>query len=53
MATTAGDKELVQLLLNRWKDPETGLDNATEAVYEVFLSFPDSERPNNVAVGEC
>ncbi|KAL8183935.1 UNVERIFIED_CONTAM: N-acetylated-alpha-linked acidic dipeptidase-like protein [Gekko kuhli] len=50
MATTDGDKELVQLLLSRWKDPETGLDTATEAVYDVFLSFPDSERPNSVAV---
>ncbi|XP_077183260.1 aminopeptidase NAALADL1 [Paroedura picta] len=50
IATTDGDKDLVQLLLSRWKDPETGLDSATEAVYEVFLSFPDSERPNSVAV---
>ncbi|XP_054857316.1 aminopeptidase NAALADL1 isoform X2 [Eublepharis macularius] len=50
MASTDGDKELVQLLLSRWKDPKTGLDDATEVVYDVFLSFPDSERPNSVAV---
>uniref|UniRef100_A0ACB8G9V6 N-acetylated-alpha-linked acidic dipeptidase-like protein n=1 Tax=Sphaerodactylus townsendi TaxID=933632 RepID=A0ACB8G9V6_9SAUR len=50
MATTDGDKELVQLLLTRWRNPETGLDLATEVVYDVFLSFPDSERPNSVVV---
>ncbi|XP_044304287.1 aminopeptidase NAALADL1 [Varanus komodoensis] len=50
MATTKGDEELVQLLLSRWRDPGFGLDQATEARYDVFLSFPDPEKPNSVAV---
>nr|XP_060616071.1 aminopeptidase NAALADL1 [Anolis sagrei ordinatus] len=50
MATTKGDEDLVQLLLTRWKDPQSGLDNATEVQYDVFLSFPDPEKPNSVAV---
>ncbi|XP_074861685.1 aminopeptidase NAALADL1 [Carettochelys insculpta] len=51
MATTEGDKELVKLLLSRWQDPQTGLDSTSEDVYSVFLSFPDPQRPNSVAVG--
>ncbi|XP_061462417.1 aminopeptidase NAALADL1 [Rhineura floridana] len=50
MAATKGDEHLVQLLLNAWRDPATGLDNAMEAQYEVFFSFPDPEEPNSVAV---
>ncbi|XP_042294830.1 aminopeptidase NAALADL1 [Sceloporus undulatus] len=50
MATTKGDEDLVRLMLTRWRDPESGLDKATEVQYDVFLSFPDPERPNNVAV---
>uniref|UniRef100_A0A8C8SUE2 Aminopeptidase NAALADL1 n=1 Tax=Pelusios castaneus TaxID=367368 RepID=A0A8C8SUE2_9SAUR len=50
MATTEGDKELVKLLLNRWQDPQTGLDSASEDVYSVFLSFPDPQSPNSVTV---
>ncbi|XP_025032847.1 N-acetylated-alpha-linked acidic dipeptidase-like protein [Python bivittatus] len=50
MATTKGDQDLVQLLLQRWSDPESGLDKATEIQYDVFLSFPDPERPNRVTV---
>uniref|UniRef100_A0A8C0J9Y8 Aminopeptidase NAALADL1 n=1 Tax=Chelonoidis abingdonii TaxID=106734 RepID=A0A8C0J9Y8_CHEAB len=53
MATTKGDEELVKLLLSRWQDPQIGLDSASEDVYGVFLSFPDPQRPNSVAVGVC
>uniref|UniRef100_A0A670ZM55 PA domain-containing protein n=1 Tax=Pseudonaja textilis TaxID=8673 RepID=A0A670ZM55_PSETE len=52
MATTKGDQDLVKLLLERWNDPECGLDKATEIQYDVFLSFPDPKKPNRVAVGE-
>uniref|UniRef100_A0A8C3T728 Aminopeptidase NAALADL1 n=1 Tax=Chelydra serpentina TaxID=8475 RepID=A0A8C3T728_CHESE len=52
MATTKGDEELVKLLLSRWQDPQIGLDSASEDVYGVFLSFPDPQRPNSVAVVE-
>ncbi|XP_013920766.1 PREDICTED: N-acetylated-alpha-linked acidic dipeptidase-like protein, partial [Thamnophis sirtalis] len=50
MATTKGDQDLVKLLLERWNDPKSGLDKATEMRYDVFLSFPDPEKPNKVAV---
>ncbi|XP_005988971.1 aminopeptidase NAALADL1 [Latimeria chalumnae] len=50
MATTPGDEELVQLLLKRWKDPKTGLDEAKKDTYDVFLSFPDATNPNNVSI---
>ncbi|XP_026573485.1 N-acetylated-alpha-linked acidic dipeptidase-like protein [Pseudonaja textilis] len=50
MATTKGDQDLVKLLLERWNDPECGLDKATEIQYDVFLSFPDPKKPNRVAV---
>uniref|UniRef100_A0A452HX67 Aminopeptidase NAALADL1 n=1 Tax=Gopherus agassizii TaxID=38772 RepID=A0A452HX67_9SAUR len=53
MATTKGDEELVKLLLRRWQDPQVGLDSASEDVYGAFLSFPDPQRPNSVAVGVC
>ncbi|KAM7169233.1 aminopeptidase NAALADL1 isoform 2-T2 [Macrochelys suwanniensis] len=52
MATTKGDEELVKLLLSRWQDPQIGLDSASEDVYGAFLSFPDPQRPNSVAVVE-
>ncbi|XP_036619536.1 aminopeptidase NAALADL1 [Trichosurus vulpecula] len=50
MATTARDENLVQLLLQRWQDPESGLDSVEEGVYEVLLSFPSQEQPNTVRV---
>ncbi|XP_072263517.1 aminopeptidase NAALADL1-like [Pyxicephalus adspersus] len=49
-ATSAGDEELVQLMLSRWKDPEFGLDDARDERYHVFLSFPDAANPNTVKV---
>lgn len=52
MATTAGDLQTVQLMLNRWQDPETGLDQAWAEDYMVYLSFPDPRNPNKVTVGE-
>ncbi|XP_030074782.1 aminopeptidase NAALADL1 [Microcaecilia unicolor] len=50
MAATPGDEDLVQLILNRWKNASTGLDNATVDRYDVFLSIPDPANPNNVTV---
>ncbi|KAM3824866.1 aminopeptidase NAALADL1 [Vipera latastei] len=50
MATTKGDQDLVKLLLERWGNPESGLDKATEIQYDVFLSFPDPKKPNRVRV---
>lgn len=42
----------MQLLLQRWKDPESGLDSAEAFTYEVLLSFPSQEQPNVVDIGE-
>ena len=42
----------MQLLLQRWQDPESGLDSARTTEYEVLLSFPSGEQPNRVDVGE-
>ncbi|XP_043931298.1 aminopeptidase NAALADL1 [Protopterus annectens] len=50
MATQEGDNDLVNLILERWKDPNSGLDEAKKDTYDVYLSFPDAEKPNNVAV---
>ncbi|XP_076587234.1 aminopeptidase NAALADL1 [Chaetodon auriga] len=50
MATTAGDEQTVQLMLKRWQDPQTGLDQAWTEEYSVYLSFPDPKRPNTVTV---
>ncbi|XP_077378479.1 aminopeptidase NAALADL1 isoform X2 [Festucalex cinctus] len=50
LATTAGDEQTVQLMLNRWRDPETGLDQAWREEFMVYLSFPDPDRPNKVTV---
>ncbi|KAM4692820.1 aminopeptidase NAALADL1-like [Discoglossus pictus] len=50
VATTAADEELVQLILSRWNNELTGLDTAKEMRYEVYLSFPDKDNPNNVKV---
>ncbi|XP_061673492.1 aminopeptidase NAALADL1 [Syngnathoides biaculeatus] len=50
MATTAGDEQTVQLMLKRWQDPESGLDQAWREEHMVYLSFPDPERPNKVTV---
>lgn len=52
MATTAGDEQTVQLMLKRWQDPDSGLDQAWREEYMVYLSFPDPKRPNKVTVGE-
>uniref|UniRef100_H0V8X6 Aminopeptidase NAALADL1 n=1 Tax=Cavia porcellus TaxID=10141 RepID=H0V8X6_CAVPO len=46
LATTPRDEDLVQLLLQRWKDPVSGLDTARTVEYEVLLSLPSSEQPN-------
>ncbi|CAH2245798.1 N-acetylated-alpha-linked acidic dipeptidase [Pelobates cultripes] len=50
VATSQADEDLVQLILSRWRDPQIGLDEVKEERYDVFLSFPDSKNPNNVAV---
>ncbi|XP_036783961.2 aminopeptidase NAALADL1 [Manis pentadactyla] len=50
LASSPRDEALVQLLLRRWRDPESGLDSAEAATYEVLLSFPDQKQPNRVAV---
>ncbi|XP_036058626.1 aminopeptidase NAALADL1 [Onychomys torridus] len=50
VASSARDKALVQLLLERWQDTETGLDSAKTNEYEVLLSFPSREQPNIVEV---
>lgn len=42
----------MQLLLQRWRDPQSGLDLAEASAYEVLLSFPSQEQPNRVAIGE-
>lgn len=52
LATSPRDEELVQLLLRRWQDPESGLDSAGTSEYEVLLSFPSQKQPNRVDVGE-
>ncbi|KAL4697238.1 hypothetical protein H8959_002936 [Pygathrix nigripes] len=50
LASSPRDEDLVQLLLQRWKDPESGLDSAEAFTYEVLLSFPSQEQPNVVDV---
>nr|XP_039327403.1 aminopeptidase NAALADL1 [Saimiri boliviensis boliviensis] len=50
LATSPRDEDLVQLLLQRWRDPESGLDSAEAPKYEVLLSFPSQEQPNLVHV---
>lgn len=52
MATTPGDEETVKYMLNRWQDPDSGLDQAWREEYMVYLSFPDPNNPNKVTVGE-
>lgn len=52
LASSPRDEALVQLLLQRWQDPESGLDSAEAPTYEVLLSFPSQEQPNLVTVGE-
>lgn len=52
MATTAGDEQTVKLMLKRWQDDKTGLDQAWREEYMVYLSFPDPKNPNKVTVGE-
>uniref|UniRef100_G3SGV9 Aminopeptidase NAALADL1 n=1 Tax=Gorilla gorilla gorilla TaxID=9595 RepID=G3SGV9_GORGO len=50
LASSPRDEDLVQLLLQRWKDPESGLDSAGASTYEVLLSFPSQEQPNVVDI---
>ncbi|XP_069499170.1 aminopeptidase NAALADL1 [Ambystoma mexicanum] len=50
MATTKGDEDLVKLIMNRWQDKDTGLDEAKDEWYHAFLSFPNASQPNSVAV---
>uniref|UniRef100_A0A8C2RIB9 Aminopeptidase NAALADL1 n=1 Tax=Capra hircus TaxID=9925 RepID=A0A8C2RIB9_CAPHI len=50
LATSPRDEVLVQLLLQRWQDPQSGLDSARTTEYEVLLSFPSEEQPNRVDV---
>uniref|UniRef100_A0A8C4X2G3 Aminopeptidase NAALADL1 n=1 Tax=Erpetoichthys calabaricus TaxID=27687 RepID=A0A8C4X2G3_ERPCA len=50
MATSAGDKQLVKLMLDRWGDHKTGLDGAWTDTYKVFLSFPNKTKPNSAIV---
>ncbi|XP_005864278.1 PREDICTED: N-acetylated-alpha-linked acidic dipeptidase-like protein isoform X3 [Myotis brandtii] len=50
LASSPRDEALVQLLLGRWRDPESGLDSAEASTYEVLLSFPSQEQPNHVAI---
>uniref|UniRef100_A0A8C8YG96 Aminopeptidase NAALADL1 n=1 Tax=Prolemur simus TaxID=1328070 RepID=A0A8C8YG96_PROSS len=50
LASSSRDEALVQLLLQRWTDPASGLDSAEAFEYEVLLSFPSQEQPNSVDV---
>ncbi|XP_037536183.1 aminopeptidase NAALADL1 [Nematolebias whitei] len=50
MATTAGDEQTVQLMLKRWQNPDSGLDQAWREEYLVYLSFPDPNKPNKITV---
>ncbi|KFO28427.1 aminopeptidase NAALADL1 [Fukomys damarensis] len=50
VASSPRDEALVQLLLQRWGDQASGLDEARTVEYEVLLSFPSPERPNLVEV---
>ncbi|XP_003798680.1 N-acetylated-alpha-linked acidic dipeptidase-like protein [Otolemur garnettii] len=50
LASSPRDEALVQLLLQRWRDPESGLDSAEVFEYQVLLSFPSQEQPNSVDV---
>lgn len=52
MATTDGDEALVKYILSRWTDSASGLDDAKEERYDVYLSFPDAEKPNIVQIGK-
>lgn len=52
MATGHRDETLVQLLLRRWRDPESGLDLAETNDHEVLLSFPRSGQPNAIHIGK-
>ncbi|XP_040184506.1 aminopeptidase NAALADL1 [Rana temporaria] len=50
MATTDGDEALVKYILSRWKNSASGLDDAKEERYDVYLSFPNAEKPNSVQI---
>ncbi|XP_053545237.1 aminopeptidase NAALADL1 [Bombina bombina] len=50
MATTAGDDNLVKMIYDLWNDKSFGLDEAKVQYYNVFLSFPNKNNPNNVQV---
>ncbi|MBN3324171.1 NALDL protein, partial [Atractosteus spatula] len=50
MATSSGDEQLVKYILDQWKDPKSGLDDAWKDTYKVYLSFPNDTTPNSVTV---
>ncbi|XP_068117714.1 aminopeptidase NAALADL1 [Hyperolius riggenbachi] len=50
LATTERDEALVKLILDRWRSTEYGLDEAKDERYDVFLSFPNPQNPNNVKI---
>ncbi|XP_021120268.1 N-acetylated-alpha-linked acidic dipeptidase-like protein [Heterocephalus glaber] len=50
LASSPRDEALVQLLLQRWGDQVSGLDEARTVEYEVLLSFPSPEHPNLIEV---
>ncbi|XP_063802202.1 aminopeptidase NAALADL1 [Pseudophryne corroboree] len=50
IATSRGDEETVNFILSRWKDKDSGLDDAKEERYNVYLSFPNPNSPNNFTV---
>uniref|UniRef100_W5MA49 Aminopeptidase NAALADL1 n=1 Tax=Lepisosteus oculatus TaxID=7918 RepID=W5MA49_LEPOC len=50
MATSSGDEQLVKYILDQWKDPISGLDDAWKDTYKVYLSFPSDTTPNRVTV---
>lgn len=52
MATTDGDEELVKYILSRWTNSASGLDDAKEERYDVYLSFPNAEKPNSVQISK-
>ncbi|XP_001380124.2 aminopeptidase NAALADL1 [Monodelphis domestica] len=50
LATSLRDDSLVELFMEKWQNPEWGLDAARKGVYEVLLSFPSQKQPNSVRV---
>ncbi|XP_068167084.1 aminopeptidase NAALADL1 [Antennarius striatus] len=50
LATTAGDEQTARFILERWQDPQNGLDQAWTEEFMVYLSFPDRSNLNKVTV---